>query len=225
MIEFTRTVDQPASLRQTQPCLVVLNGVQKGQAFWLDQPSNRIGRADDCEICLHDSSVSRVHAEVVQGQDGWLLRDCDSKNGSMLSDRNIVGESPMRDGDLCRFGAITLQFFMVQTIQAIAADRYQFRGMSLDADGLRVIGENSSASLTETEFRILATLMRRPGRVISAPALMRAAYPRERVVAESTIASHLRNLRRKLQGLGLGEDLIQSHYGRGYALRVNKEVP
>ncbi len=223
MIESTRTIDQPASLRQTQPCLVVLNGVQKGQAFWLDQPCNRIGRAEECEICLHDNSVSRVHAELVQGKDGWLLKDCDSKNGSMLSDRSIAGESPVRDGDLCRFGAITLQFFMVQTIQAIAADRYRVSGISLDADGLRVIYKSSTASLTETEFRMLATLMRRPGRIISAPALMRAAYPREHVVAESTIASHLRNLRRKLQGLRVAEDLIQSHYGRGYALNVGKE--
>lgn len=41
----------------------------------------RIGRSAECELVIEDSSVSRVHAELVAERDGWRLRDLGSKNG------------------------------------------------------------------------------------------------------------------------------------------------
>lgn len=41
----------------------------------------RIGRSAECELVLEDSSVSRVHAELVAEEGGWRLRDLGSKNG------------------------------------------------------------------------------------------------------------------------------------------------
>ncbi len=44
-----------------------------------------IGRTRDCDLCLTDLSVSRLHAELVRGRDGWLLNDLGSHNGTRLN--------------------------------------------------------------------------------------------------------------------------------------------
>ncbi|HLI75411.1 MAG TPA: FHA domain-containing protein [Acidobacteriaceae bacterium] len=41
----------------------------------------RIGRSNECEICIGDHHVSRVHAEVKQNGGGWQIEDRNSSNG------------------------------------------------------------------------------------------------------------------------------------------------
>jgi membrane-bound lytic murein transglycosylase D len=41
----------------------------------------RIGRADDCEVCINDDHVSRNHAEVRLENGAWLVCDLNSTNG------------------------------------------------------------------------------------------------------------------------------------------------
>jgi membrane-bound lytic murein transglycosylase D len=41
----------------------------------------RIGRADDCEVCINDDHVSRTHAEVRLENGVWLVCDLKSTNG------------------------------------------------------------------------------------------------------------------------------------------------
>lgn len=224
MTDPTQTLDSLPQRHAAQPCLVVLTGSRKGHAFWLEQPRVVVGRADDATIQIDDVSVSRYHAELNRGQETWLLKDLDSKNGSFLGDRPLTIESPIRDGDLCRFGTVTLQFFMVQAVQAMDTASLHAAGLRLDSDQMVARLGDAFCALTEIEFRMLAALMRRPGRVLSTLALMRAAYPREHVVAEATVASHLRNLRKKLSDLNGGEAIIRSHYGRGYSISESGQV-
>lgn len=219
MIESTRTIEQMPRRHQTLPCLVVLNGELKGHAFWIEQARVKIGRAEDCSIRIDDVSVSRHHAELTRGAESWMVHDLESKNGSFIGERVIQVPTAIRDGDLCRFGSITLQFFMVQAEQSLELGTLSVQGLSLDSTRMMALLRDQSCALTETEFHMLAALMRRPGRVLSSLALMRAAYPREHVVAEATISSHLRNLRRKLTELNAGKEIIRSYYGRGYALQ------
>lgn len=50
----------------------------------------RIGRAEDNEICLTDSQVSRLHAALFRQQDGsWRLVDLSSKNGTFVNGRRV----------------------------------------------------------------------------------------------------------------------------------------
>lgn len=41
----------------------------------------RIGRSADCEVCIQNAFVSRVHAEVVPENGGWRVCDLNSSNG------------------------------------------------------------------------------------------------------------------------------------------------
>ena len=71
--------------------------------------------------------------------------------------------------------------------------------------------------LTATEFLLLADLIRRPGRVRTRRQLLDAAYPNDRFVAERTIDSHVKRLRRKLAEAGAG-DPVEAVYGVGYRI-------
>ena len=55
-----------------------------------------IGRRSDCDLRIADLSVSRLHAQLDRGEDGWLLSDLGSRNGTrvngwLLRDRSRSG--------------------------------------------------------------------------------------------------------------------------------------
>jgi pSer/pThr/pTyr-binding forkhead associated (FHA) protein len=91
--------------------LVVKRGPNAGSKFVLDDEVTRAGRHPDSEIFLDDVTVSRRHAEVVQGTDGYVLRDVGSLNGTYLNRERIENEAPLRNGDELQIGKFKLVFF------------------------------------------------------------------------------------------------------------------
>lgn len=78
-------------------------------------------------------------------------------------------------------------------------------------------------NLTVTEFLILAALARRPGVVKTRAQLMEEGYPYDTLVAERTIDTHVKRLRKKLaQADPSGPELIETVYGLGYRLRSGR---
>jgi two-component system response regulator BaeR len=88
--------------------------------------------------------------------------------------------------------------------------------LTIDADALRVRAEGREVELTPVELALLQTLYNAPGRIFSRELLMGRMYDDHRVVSDRTIDSHVKKLRRKLQGLLPGRELIHSVYGAGY---------
>ncbi|MFF2039140.1 FHA domain-containing protein [Kitasatospora sp. NPDC058170] len=63
-----------------------------------------IGRIPGSGLRLHDSSVSRQHAELRHEGAGWVLYDLGSTNGTHVNGRRIAGGVRVRPGDQVRFG-------------------------------------------------------------------------------------------------------------------------
>ncbi|MDQ1120984.1 MULTISPECIES: response regulator [Pseudoxanthomonas] len=93
-------------------------------------------------------------------------------------------------------------------------------GLTIDQANGRALLHGQALDLTAVEFRLLRTLLGAPGRVWSRERLLDHLYVDHRVVADRTVDSHVRNLRRKLHEAGLSEDPIRSIYGMGYRLEV-----
>jgi two-component system, OmpR family, response regulator len=74
------------------------------------------------------------------------------------------------------------------------------------------------ATLTPTEFRILAALTARPGEVVRRRELTAAAWPEGAIVHANTLDTYIGRLRRKLESLA-SEQRIDTVRGVGYALR------
>ncbi|MFK0092615.1 response regulator [Pseudomonas sp. NPDC090592] len=91
-------------------------------------------------------------------------------------------------------------------------------GLELDARAFQARYRGVALELTPVEFRMLAALAVRPGQVLSRDQLMNHIYQDHRVVADRTVDSHVKNLRRKLEAVTPGHDPIRSVYGVGYSL-------
>ena len=86
--------------------------------------------------------------------------------------------------------------------------------LRLDLEAFRAYWDDREVVLTVTEFGLLETLLRHPGRVYSRAELMDGGYADDRTVADRTIDSHIRRIRRKFAALGA--DPVETSPGRGY---------
>jgi two-component system response regulator BaeR len=77
-----------------------------------------------------------------------------------------------------------------------------------------LVGHN--LDLTAVEFKLLAFLAARPGHIYNRDQLMERIYADQRIVSDRTIDSHIKKLRRKMELVVPGCDLIRSVYGVGY---------
>ncbi len=67
----------------------------------------RLGRGNENDIVLADVSVSRNHAEIRRGPDGWTIHDLKSTNGIEIN-RVAVRSAPLHAGDRVTIGAFDL---------------------------------------------------------------------------------------------------------------------
>jgi two-component system catabolic regulation response regulator CreB len=73
--------------------------------------------------------------------------------------------------------------------------------------------------LSRYEFRLLAVLVEKPGRVYSRAQLMDAAWEEPDASMERTVDTHIKGLRAKLKALRADVDPIQTHRGLGYSMK------
>ncbi len=90
--------------------------------------------------------------------------------------------------------------------------------LQLDEAKLQASYQGVTLDLTPIEFRLLATLASRPAQVFSRNLLIDRLYTDGRVVEDRTVDSHVRKIRRKLEAIAPGEDIVQSVYGAGFKL-------
>ena len=68
-----------------------------------------IGRTQDCDLRISDMSVSRHHAQLTRGDDGWFLSDLGSHNGTRINGWLVREPVPLRPGDTVQFGSATFR--------------------------------------------------------------------------------------------------------------------
>lgn len=68
-----------------------------------------IGRGGECDIRLQDLHSSSRHAEIVRDQDGFIIRDLGSRNGTFLNNKKIT-EGPLKNGYQIKIGITTMSF-------------------------------------------------------------------------------------------------------------------
>jgi Inner membrane component of T3SS, cytoplasmic domain/zinc-ribbon domain len=89
--------------------LVVRHGPNAGSSYRLDEKVTAIGRHPDSDVFLDDITVSRRHVTVERDDDGYVLRDVGSLNGTYVN-RKRVDEARLRHGDEVQIGRYRLTF-------------------------------------------------------------------------------------------------------------------
>ena len=94
-----------------QTLLMVEGGPDQGNTIPLSGPVTTIGRQPGNDVLLQEPAVSRRHAEIVETDAGYLLRDLYSSNGTFVNDKRIPEqEYRLSDGDRIRLGPSEVSF-------------------------------------------------------------------------------------------------------------------
>ncbi|MEO6159030.1 MAG: FHA domain-containing protein [Ilumatobacteraceae bacterium] len=91
--------------------LIVRNGPQAGVRLLLADQTTHLGRHPDSEIILEDITVSRRHAEVERTDDGYVVSDAGSLNGTYVNQQRIDEPALLHHGDELQVGKFRLMFF------------------------------------------------------------------------------------------------------------------
>lgn len=79
----------------------------KQELFVLTGGSMTVGRQGD--ILLHHASVSRMHAALERREEGWMLSDLGSRNGTTVNGVSVQRRLLM-PGDIVAFGRVKMRF-------------------------------------------------------------------------------------------------------------------
>ena len=120
------------------------------------------------------------------------------------------------------------QNVLMAKVQALLRRTYDFgasapilehRGAMLNTDEGTLSYQGEKIALSKNEFRILLTLMRSKGKVVSREKLMDALWETDSFVDENTLTVNVASLRRKLESCGL-EGFIVTKKGLGYLVEA-----
>ena len=94
--------------------VVVHRGASKGARFLIAQDRSSIGRSPESEIFLDDVTVSRSHAVIERGGQGFLLTDLGSLNGTYINNQSLNSKE-LVCGDEIQIGKFHLIFISAKS--------------------------------------------------------------------------------------------------------------
>ena len=121
------------------PSLFVIQGRDQGTRFQFDDAVVMIGRGASNAVQLHDTEVSREHAELRRDGDAFIVRDLGSSNGTYVNGRQVK-EQELASGDQLQLGRTMLLYTAVTEGRVEdLADKINIVPRHDDDDGSRIV--------------------------------------------------------------------------------------
>jgi len=137
--KIIRWEEQPTRLILSKCKLSLLNGEQEGKEFTLSQPIIRVGTRGDNEIALKDDTMSRLHFEIKQTKNGYLVQDADSLNGVYINGIRVK-EAFLSTGALIRAGKTEMKFMPLdETFEITPSKKSKFANLIGGSNAMRKI--------------------------------------------------------------------------------------
>jgi pSer/pThr/pTyr-binding forkhead associated (FHA) protein len=84
--------------------LTVIKGFNKGEVFPLEEDEVIIGRGEENGIVLNIAEISRTHSVLTRVEEGYLIKDLGSTNGTFVDKKKIGGKYLLKPGDTIMLG-------------------------------------------------------------------------------------------------------------------------
>jgi serine phosphatase RsbU (regulator of sigma subunit) len=118
---------------------IVVSDAQGRRVVPVDTTPFKIGRSSESTLQLTDPQVSRHHAEIVERDKVWTVKDCGSRLGTFVNGRP-TDESALHPGDLVKIGQTELR---IEAEGASATSAvFDFRQVNALLAGLRALGSS-----------------------------------------------------------------------------------
>ena len=102
---------------------------------------------------------------------------------------------------------------------AISSSTLTWGNLCLDQSGGRVTYNEQEIPFTASEFKLLELFLQNPDRIFSRAVILDRLWRFDDAPTENAVSTHIKDLRKKLKPVGLGEELIETVYGMGYRLK------
>jgi hypothetical protein len=90
--------------------LTCLTGLDLGRTYPLADGRNELGRGQRAEVRIRDRAVSRRHACLTHGPDGYTLSDLGSPNGVFVNGQKLTGPRRLEGGEVLELGHSLMRF-------------------------------------------------------------------------------------------------------------------
>jgi diguanylate cyclase (GGDEF)-like protein len=116
---WVTTADRLVSATRRDACLVHIypTGPGMGARYPLSDTPVVLGRGSDCDIRINDHSVSRRHARIQPGAEGYYALDLQSTNGTFVNDVP-ASMCRLKDGDYLRVGNCIYRYLTGGNVEA-----------------------------------------------------------------------------------------------------------
>ncbi|MBA2742400.1 MAG: response regulator transcription factor [Actinobacteria bacterium] len=102
-------------------------------------------------------------------------------------------------------------------------DEIVIEELRLDPDNVQAYVDGESAELTPTEFRLMYTLAREQGRVLTRDELLQRVWGRRATHRDRTVDVFVRKLREKIDRRAPAHTFIHTRYGVGYKVEAQQK--
>jgi signal transduction histidine kinase len=128
------TIDPPTQRGAVRPTLICVSGADIGTAYKIGT-SSVIGRGA-AEIALNEGDVSRRHARIRFGDNGYEIEDLGSANGTRVNGERVAGTAVLHVGDRVQIGRTVLVFAMHDELAERVARMQRLEAMATMAGGI-----------------------------------------------------------------------------------------
>ncbi len=209
------------------PVLIGHEGILDGQR-WMLREHVILGREDDCDIPIHNRQVSRRHARISITENGVMLEDLQSKNGTHCNGKQIDEPIALVDGDVIHV-ALAQKFVYLSSdatlpIEFESTSTAKKRGLLyIEKRSHRVWVRNVEVlpPLSASQYQLLETLYENNGDVVNRETLMAAVWGDNSVIAitNQALDALVRRLRSRLAEIDPDHTYIATV--RGHGLRID----
>lgn len=208
---------------QDMPMLLIKEGEFAGKDWVLDRDVMIIGRGADCDIHVPARQVSRLHARIERRNQGYLLIDLGSKNGTHVNGQEIKEPFLLQDGDEIQIAmSVKLSFVGAEATVPLSFEGAVGSPVRIDKGTRRVWvrGQELDPPLSPAQYRLLEMLVDADGQVISRDDIVRTVWPEdeEEGISEQAIDALVRRLRDRLAEIAPDHQYITTVRGHGFRL-------
>jgi pSer/pThr/pTyr-binding forkhead associated (FHA) protein len=208
--------------------LMVREGNSPRRQWALQGAAIVIGRGDDCHVIIDDRQASRHHARVTQTQDGYVLEDLGSKNGTFLNGQPLTVPTVLKDGDEIGIAfAARLSFVDAGATAPLLFKDELGPGIRMDTEAKRVwvAGEELDPPLSLAQYRLLELLYDNRSRVVSREEVVSAVWAEDESegVSEQAIDALARRLRERIADADPDHQYVVTVRGHGFRLEYAPE--
>jgi hypothetical protein len=209
---------------QEYPLLIAQTGPLEGQRWKIKAPLT-LGREKDCDIVISVRQVSRHHTRISPDpQDGSIIEDLGSKNGTYLNGALVQEPQPLVDGDEIQISLaqhfIYLSSDATMPLESLPLEM-QKRRLRVDTGARRVwvLDIELDPPLSASQFNLLQALYAQTGAVIPRTEIIEAVWGKAAEgVSEQALDALVRRLRDRLAEIDPDWEYIVTVRGHGLRL-------